>query len=150
MERSKGESEMPFIHPVVILSAILLGVYTGTLGWKRFRFRSGRSPASAFPWQKHVRYGKTFYLLLWIGFLIGLGVLFYRKGRIFTSGFHAYFAVFILFLFSIGAALGWKLSKGKGSNRLAMTHMVVNYSTFLIVLIQVVLGVILLTFFLSQ
>ena len=31
-----------------------------------------------------------------------------------------------------------------------MTHMVVNYSTFLIVLIQVVLGVILLTFFLSQ
>jgi len=140
---------MPFIHPVVILLTILLGVYTGTLGWKRFRVRSGRIPASAFPWQKHVRCGKIFYVLLWIGFLIGLGVLFYRKGKIFTSGFHAYLAVPILFLFSIGAALGWKLSKGKGSNRLAMIHMVVNYGTFFIVLIQVVLGVILLTFFLS-
>ena len=141
---------MPFIHPVVILLTILLGVYTGALGWKRFRVRSGRIPASAFPWQKHVRYGKTFYVLLWIGFLIGLGVLlYYQKGRIFTSGFHAYLAVFILFLFSIGAALGWKLSKGKGSSRLAMTHMVINYGTFLVVLIQVVLGVILLTLFLS-
>ena len=140
---------MPFIHPVVILLAILLGVYTGTLGWKRFRVRSGRSPASAFPWQKHVRYGKTFYVLLWLGFLIGLAVLFYRKGRIFTSGFHVYLAVFILFLFSVGAALGWRLSKGKGSTRLAMIHMVINYSTFLLVLIQVVLGAILLTLFLS-
>ena len=149
MERLKGGSEMPFIHPVVILLAILLGVYTGTLGWKRFRVRSGRSPASAFPWQKHVRYGKTFYVLLWIGFLIGLAVLFYWKGRIFTSGFHAYLAVFILFLFSVGAALGWRLSKGKGSTRLAMIHMVINYSTFLLVLIQVVLGAILLTLFLS-
>ena len=150
MERLKGGSEMPFIHPVVILLTILLGVYTGTLGWKRFRVRSGRIPASAFPWQKHVRCGKTFYVLLWIGFLIGLGVLlYYQKGKIFTSGFHAYLAVFILFLFSIGAALGWKLSKGKGSSRLAMTHMAINYSTFLVVLIQVVLGVILLTLFLS-
>jgi hypothetical protein len=134
---------MPFIHPVVILLAILLGVYTGTLGWKRFRVRSGRIPASAFPWQKHIRYGKTFYFLLWLGFLIGLGVFFYRMGRIFGTGAHGYLAVIILFLFSIGAALGWKLSKGKGSSRLAMTHMIV-------VLIQVVLGVILLTFFLSQ
>ena len=148
MGRWKGESEMPFIHPVLILLTILLGVYTGTLGWKRFRVRSGRSPASAFPWQKHVRCGKTFYVLLWIGFLIGLAV-YHQKARIFTSGFHAYLAVFILFLFSLGAALGWRLSKGKGSNRLAMTHMVINYSTFLVVLIQVVLGVILLTLFLS-
>jgi hypothetical protein len=139
---------MPFIHPVVILSAILLGVYTGTLGWKRFTFRCGRIPASAFPWKKHIRYGKTFYFLLWLGSLIGLGVFFYRMGKIFGAGLHGYLAVIILFLFSIGAALGWKLSKGKGSSRLAMTHMVVNYSTFLVVLIQVVLGVILLTFFL--
>jgi hypothetical protein len=141
---------MPFIHPVVILLAILLGIYTGTLGWKRFRFRSGRIPASAFPWQKHVRYGKTFYVLLWLGFLIGLGVFFYRMGKIFGAGLHGYLAVVILFLFSIGAALGWKLSKGKGSSRLAMTHMVVNFSTFLVVLIQVVMGMILLTLFLQQ
>ena len=139
---------MVFIHPIVILSAILSGVYTGYLGWKRFQFRRGHGSASDFPWQKHIRWGKTFYILLWIGLLFGGGVLFYLKGKIFTSGIHAYLAVLILLLFSIGVALGGKLSKGKGANRLAPIHMVINYSTFFFVLIQIVLGVIFLTFFL--
>ncbi len=140
---------MAFIHPVVILLAIFSGVYTGYLGWKRFQFRRGRRPASDFPWQRHVRWGKRFYLLLWIGFLIGIGVHFYLKGGFFTSGLHAYMAILILLLFSIGVSLGWRLSKGNGANRLALTHMVINYSTFFIVVIQIVLGLILLTFFLS-
>ena len=140
---------MAFIHPIVIILAILSGVYTGYLGWKRFRFRRGRGTSSDFPWQRHIQWGKRFYILLWIGFLIGAGVLFYLKGKIFTSGLHAYLAVLILLLFSIGVALGGKLSKGKGTNRLASIHMVINYSTFFFVLIQIVLGVIFLTFFLS-
>jgi hypothetical protein len=139
---------MAFIHPIVIVLAIISGVYTGLLGWKRFRFRRGRGSASDFPWQKHIQWGKRFYLLLWIGFLLGGGALFYLKGEIFTSGFHAYLAVLILLLFSIGVYLGWKLSKGKGTNRLALIHMVINYSTFFFVLIQIALGVIFLTFFL--
>ena len=65
------------------------------------------------------------------------------------SGLHTYLAVLILLLFSIGVTLGGKLSKGNGTNRLALTHMVINYSTFFFVLIQIVLGVIFLTFFLS-
>jgi len=70
------------------------------------------------------------------------------KGEIFTSGPHAYLAVLILLLFSIGAVLGGNLSKGKGTNRLALIHMVINYSAFVFVLIQMGLGVIFLTFFL--
>jgi hypothetical protein len=139
---------MALIHPVIILLAILSGAYTGYLGWKRFQFRRGHGPASDFPWQRHIQWGKRFYILLCIGFLIGAGVHFYLKGGVFTSGFHAYLAILILLLFSIGVTLGWKLSKGKGTNRLALTHMVINYSTFFIVLIQIVLGLILLTFFL--
>ena len=139
---------MAFIHPIVILLAILSGAYTGYLGWKRFQFRRGRGSASDFPWEKHIRCGKRFYVLLWIGFLLGGGALFYLKGEIFTSGFHAYLAILILLLFSIGVALGGKLSKGKGTNRLALIHMVINYSTFFFVLIQIALGVIFLTFFL--
>jgi hypothetical protein len=139
---------MAFIHPVVIVLAIISGVYTGLLGWKRFRFRRGRGSASDFPWQKHIQWGKRFYILLWIGSFIGIGALFYLKGTLLTSGLHAYLAIFILLLFSIGVALGGKLSKGKGTNRLALTHMVINYSTFFFVLIQIVLGVIFLTFFL--
>ncbi len=140
---------MVLIHPLVILSAIISGVYTGYLGWKRFQFRRGYGSASDFPWQKHIRWGKGFYILLWIGSFIGVGVLFYLRGTILTSGLHAYLAVLILLLFSVGVALGKKLSKGKGTNRLALTHMVINYSTFSFVLIQIVLGVIFLTFFLA-
>ncbi len=148
MQKLREESEMAFIHPIIILMAVLSGAYTGYLGWKRFRFRRGHGSASDFPWQKHIRWGKRFYILLWIGSFIGVGALSYLKGAILTSGLHTYLAVLILLLFSIGVALGGKLSKGKGTNRLALTHMVTNYSTFFFVLIQIVLGVIFLTFFL--
>ena len=139
---------MVFIHPIVILMAVLSGAYTGYLGWKRFQFRRGHGSVSDFPWQKHIRWGKRFYILLWIGSLIGVGALFYLKGEILTSGLHAYLALLILLLFSIGVALGGKLSKGRGTNRLALMHMVINYSAFFFVLIQIVLGLIFLTFFL--
>jgi hypothetical protein len=139
---------MAYLHPVVIVLAILSGVYTGYLGWKRFRFRRGRGSATDFPWQRHIQWGKRFYILLWIGSFIGVGALFYLKGTLLTSGLHAYLAILILLLFSIGVALGGKLSKGNGTNRLALIHMVINYSTFMLVLIQIILGVIFLTFFL--
>jgi hypothetical protein len=144
----REENEMAFIHPMIILLAILSGGYTGYLGWKRFQFKRGRASASDFPWQKHIRWGKRFYVLLWIGFLIGLVSLFYLKGEIFATGFHAYLAVFILLLFSIGVYMGVRLSKRKGTDHLALIHMKMNYSAFFFVLIQIVLGVILLTFFL--
>jgi hypothetical protein len=141
---------MAVIHPILILLAIISGAYTGYLGWKRFRFRRSLGSASDFPWQRHVRWGKRFYILLWVGFLVGLGFLFNLRGKFLTSGFHGYLAILILLLFSIGVLLGWKLSKGNGTNRLALTHLVINYSTFFIVFVQIVLGVIFLTFFLSQ
>lgn len=139
---------MVFIHPTVILLAILSGFYTGYLGWKRFQFKRGHGSASDFPWEKHIQWGRRFYLFLWIGFLIGLGSLLYLKGKMFTSGFHAYLAVLILLLFTIGVYLGLRLSEGKGKDRLALIHMGINYGTFIFVLIQVILGVVLLTFFL--
>ena len=139
---------MAFVHPLVILLAILSGVYTGYLGWKRFQFKKNRALASEFPWQKHIRWGKRFYVLLWIGFLMGLASLFYLKGKVFTTVFHAYLAILILLTFSIGVCLGLRLSKGKGKDRLALIHMGINYSAFFLVLIQIILGMILLTFFL--
>jgi len=139
---------MVFIHPIITILAILSGIYTGYLGWKRFQFKRGHGSASDFPWQKHIQWGKRFYALLWIGFLIGLGFLSYLKGQIFTAGFHAYLGILILLLFSIGVYLGLRLSKGKRSDRLALIHMGINYGTFLLVLIQVILGMIFMTFFL--
>ena len=138
---------MVLIHPIVIIMAILSGRYTGYLGWRRFQFKRGRAPVSAFQWQRHIRWGKRFYILLWIGSFIGLGYLLYLQGNVFLTGLHAYLAILIIIFFSIGFYLGMRLSKGKGSNRLALIHMGIHYGTFLLVFIQIVLGVILLTFF---
>lgn len=139
---------MVFLHPIITLLAILSGIYTGYLGWKRFQFKRGRGSVSDFPWQQHIQWGKRFYILLWIGFLCGPGSLFYLKGQIFTVGLHSYLGILILLLFSMGVYLGLRLFKGQRSDRLALIHMGINYGTFILVLVQVILGVIFLTFFL--
>ncbi len=141
---------MVLIHPIVIIMAILSGLYTSYLGWKRFQFKRGKAPGSAFPWQRHIQWGKRFYILLWIGFFLGIGYLLYVRGNVFATGLHAYLAVIIIIVFSIGLYLGMRLSKGKGSDRIALIHMGIQYGTFLLVFVQVVLGVILLTFFLHS
>jgi hypothetical protein len=141
---------MVLVHPIVIIMAILSGLYTAYLGWKRFQFKRGRAPVSAFPWQRHIRWGKRFYILLWIGFFVGLGYLLYVQGNVFATGLHAYLAILIIIFFSIGFYLGVRLSKGKGSDRIALIHMGIHYGTFLLVFVQIVLGVILLTFFLHS
>jgi hypothetical protein len=140
---------MAFIHPLVILIAAIVGIYTGSLGWKRFQFKRGKAPASAFPWQRHIRWGKRFFILLWIGALIGIGYVWYNEGTDSTPGLHAYVGILIVILFSIGFSLGLLLSKRKGGDRLALVHMGINYGTFLLVALQIVLGIFLLTFFYS-
>jgi hypothetical protein len=140
---------MVFIHPFVMLITIIAGIYVGTLGWKRFQFKRGKVPASAFPWQRHIRWGRIFFVLLWIGSLIGSGYIWYKTGSPLTTGLHASVGILILILFSLGATLGLVLSKRKGSNRLALAHMVINYGTFLLIAFQLVLGFLLLTFFYS-
>lgn len=139
---------MAFIHPLVILAAVLCGVYTGLMGWKRFQYKRGRAPASAFPWQRHIRWGRMFFILLWIGSLIGLGYMIVEIGTTFSTGFHAYLAIIIIILFSVGVGIGIVLSKGKRTDRRALIHMVVNYSALLLVALQIALGLILLSFFL--
>lgn len=140
---------MAFIHPLVILAAVICGIYTGTLGWKRFQYKRGKAPALAFPWQRHIRWGRRFIILLWIGSLIGIGYVWYKTGPALTTGLHASVGILILILFSIGTSLGLLLSKRKGADRLASIHMGINYGTFLFVAFQIVLGVLLLTFFYS-
>jgi Mn2+/Fe2+ NRAMP family transporter len=140
---------MAFIHPLVILAAVICGIYTGTLGWKRFQFKRGKAPASAFPWQRHIRWGRRFIILLCIGSLIGIGYVWYKAGPALATGLHDSVGILILILFSIGASLGLLLSKKKGTDRLASVHMGINYGTFIIVAVQIVLGVLLLTFFYS-
>jgi len=138
---------MAFIHPLVILAAVICGIYAGALGWKRFQYKRGKAAASDFPWQRHIRWGRAFFILLCIGALIGDAYMLYTTGAVLTTGLHAYIGALILILFSIGFLLGLLLSKRKGADRMALVHMGINYGTFLLVAFQIVLGVILLVFF---
>jgi hypothetical protein len=76
MEKFKEESEMVFIHPIVILS----GDHFRCL-YRLFRLETvsiQKRPwisASDFPWQS-ISNGKRFYILLWVGSLIGSQGLF--------------------------------------------------------------------------
>jgi hypothetical protein len=139
---------MAFIHPFVMLLAVIAGVYTGLLGWQRFQFKRGKAPASAFPWKRHILFGRIFLALLWIGALIGVGYVWYTIGPVSTAGPHAATGVLILILYSVGASLGLVLTKRKGADRLAAVHMMINYGTFVFVALQIVLGILFLTFFL--
>ena len=58
---------MAFIHPLVILAAVICGIYAGALGWKRFQYKRGKAAAPDFPWQRHIRWGRAFFILLCIG-----------------------------------------------------------------------------------
>ena len=141
---------MAFIHPFIMLLAVIAGVYTGLLGWQRFQFKRGKAPASAFPWQRHILFGRIFLALLWIGSLIGGGYVWYKTGASLTSGLHASVGVFIVLIFSVGATFGLLLAKKKGSDRMAAVHMAINYGTFIFVAFQIVLGIFLVTFFLAE
>jgi hypothetical protein len=141
---------MAFIHPFVMLLAVIAGVYTGLLGWQRFQFKRGKAPASAFPWKRHILFGRIFLALLWIGALIGGGYVWYKTGASLTLGLHAAVGVLIVIIFSVGATFGLLLAKRKGSDRMVAAHMAINYGTFIFVALQVVLGIFLVTFFLAR
>jgi hypothetical protein len=140
---------MALIHPIVMLFAIVVGLYTGLLGWRRFQFKRGKAPANAFPWKRHVLVGEIFLALMWVGTLIGIGYVWFTTGPILAAGLHASLGVLILLLFSVGTTLGLVMAKRKGSDRMAAVHMAINYGTFIFVVVQIVLGIFLLTFFLA-
>jgi hypothetical protein len=129
---------------------VIAGVYTGLLGWQRFQFKRGKAPASAFPWKRHILFGRIFLALLWIGALIGVGYVWYTIGPVSAAGPHAATGVLIVIVFSVGATFGLLLAKKKGSDRMAAAHMAINYGTFIIVAFQIVLGIFLVTFFLAR
>lgn len=134
---------MAFVHPVIVLVAMAFGIYAGLLGFKRFQYKRGHASASAFPWQRHIRAGKRFIFLLWIGTIIAVLYTWYR-GVATQTGLHATLGILILLLFTSGSVLGLLFAKGKGGRHLPLVHMGINYTTFLLAVVQAALGILLL------
>ncbi len=125
---------MAFIHPLFQVFAICLGLYTGYLGWQRFRGRR-------FQWKRHIRFGVSFFIIIVSGALIGSGMTYFLEGGIFKTGIHALLPFIIIPFLSIGAILGYVLSKGLKNRVIAIFHMSINYFTMLLILLQGYIGV---------
>ncbi len=125
---------MAFIHPIFQIFAICLGLYTGYLGWQRFRGRR-------FQWKRHTRFGFSFFIIIVSGALIGSGMTYFLEGGIFKTGIHALLPFIIIPFLSIGAILGYVLSNGVKNRVIAIFHMSINYFTMLLILLQGYIGV---------
>ncbi len=126
---------MAFIHPLFQVFAICLGLYTGYLGWQRFRGRR-------FQWKRHIRFGFSFFIIIVSGALIGSGMTYFLEGGIFKTGIHALLPFIIIPFLFIGAILGYVLSKGLMKKRIvAPFHMSINYFAMLLTLLQGYIGV---------
>jgi hypothetical protein len=125
---------MVFIHPIFQVFAIGIGLYTGYLGWQRFRRRK-------FQRKRHIRLGFTFFMMIVFGAFGGFGTTFLLEGGIFKTGLHGFLPFIIVPFLSIGATLGYLLSKGHGKRRLAIFHMCINFFTMLLILLQAYFGI---------
>jgi hypothetical protein len=125
---------MVLIHPIIQAIAIVIGLYGGYLGWQRFR-------GWRFQWKRHIRVGFTFYVMIIAGTVIGFVFTYLLEGGIFRTGSHALLPFIIIPLLSIGAILGFILSKGSKGRALATLHMSFNYFTMLLIFLQVYWGV---------
>lgn len=125
---------MAFIHPIIQAIAVVIGLYGGYLGWQRFRGRM-------FQWKRHIRLGITFFVMIIAGTAIGFSVTYLLEGGIFKTGLHALLPFIIIPLLSIGAILGFILSKGNRGRTLATLHLVINYFAMVLIIIQAYGGV---------
>ena len=125
---------MAFIHPIIQAITIAIGLYAGYLGWQRFRGRR-------FQWKGHIRWGFTFFVMIIAGTAIGFGITYLLEGGIFKTGLHALLPFIIIPLLSIGAILGFILSKGNKGRTLAIPHMSINYFTMVLIFLQAYGGV---------
>lgn len=134
---------MVFIHPLIQAVAVLLGLYTAYLGWERF---TGKT----FRWNRHVRLGLIFVVMITLGSLVGTVVTYKLEGGILLTGVHALLPFIIIPLLLIGGSLGLVMARGKKVKFMPVLHMVINYLAMLLILLQSILGVFLISEFLNK
>jgi uncharacterized membrane protein YozB (DUF420 family) len=120
---------MAFIHPIIQAITIAIGLYAGYLGWQRFRDRR-------FQWNRHIRLGITFFVMIIAGTAIGFAITYLLEGGIFKTGLHALLPFIIIPLLLIGVILGFILSKGRKGRILPPLHMSINYFTMVLIFLQ--------------
>lgn len=107
---------LAWIHPLWMVTSLLLAALTLRLGLRLRRARRARAPRRA-ERGRHLRLGKTTVTLALLGFLGGPLSMALLRGRVPFGTVHALFGVLAAALFLAAAVLGRRLERGAGASR---------------------------------
>ncbi|EGB16249.1 hypothetical protein DND132_3046 [Pseudodesulfovibrio mercurii] len=128
---------MLWIHPLLQLAALLLGVHVLRMGVNRFRFQHLKRKC-AFDWKGHVRYGKIVVWTWLAGLVIGAYAAERAWGTAGLTGPHHAVGLIMLPLLLAGLVTGFILQKPSGKRPgLALAHGAANAAAFALALYQV-------------
>lgn len=117
---------MLWIHPLIQTICLILAFWVLFMGLQRFRAQH-LGVKTAFPWKKHVFWGKVVHMVWLLGLGLGLFMAWYYWGSIDLTGGHFLVGVAMAPLIAIGLGTGLMLQKPKGRRpALAMVHGISN------------------------
>jgi cytochrome b561 len=130
---------MLYLHPLIQLAAIVLSFYVLYLGFQRFQ-ASHLKKKAVFPWKKHVKFGLTTLIVLFLGFIGGIVMTYINwSGYLFTT--HGKFGVLIAVLIVIGLSTGLYMDKNKKKRTvLPLIHGINNFVLVVLCIVQTYFG----------
>ena len=128
------------LHPMLQLGAILIALFAFSLGLKRFlALHLGKTVR--FDWKKHVLAGKLAISLLSLGYLLGIGIIWYRFKTVALFTIHFEIATAMLPLLFFGLLSGAYMDRRKKRRKvLNLVHGLNNTLVLLLCLGQLVVG----------
>jgi hypothetical protein len=130
-----------WLHPVLQSTALILGLYTLYLGWRRFAF-AHLGHKVMFPWKRHVILGSVVLAVWGPGLLLGLGMAWEAWNMVFLTGLHYQVAMAMTPLMVFGYLSGLVMHRHKAKRRvLPLAHAVNNLLLVLMALSQLATGV---------
>lgn len=129
-----------WVHPIIQLIAMALGVYVLHMGIQRFKFQHLKVKAP-FNWKLHVKLGKIVHAIWLFGCGLGLFMAHSEWGDINITGPHYMVGVLMVPAIAIALLTGLVLQKPKGKRlTLAAIHGIANVMLFFMALYQAVSG----------
>ncbi len=133
---------LAFVHPVWMVTSLVMAILTARLGLEIRRRRMNGQPIGAELRRRHLRFGKRTLWMVGFGFLLGPASMVFLRDRELLGSFHGILGVIILGLF---AWTGWSGRALERGNREARdVHRIAAASSIAVAMFSAVAGFILL------
>jgi hypothetical protein len=148
-QREKTVRLLPYLHPLWQIGAIVVALWTLSLGLRLRALRRRRlagpgkaaeAPSRAALVERHARAGLTFLAAIAVGYTGGPLILGLARDKPVFESAHAFFATLTLLVLAGGGSLGWRLLRGRGSPRDRDLHVYCMGLGLLLVLVAAMLG----------